>query len=110
MSDKLIAVGAEWCTFSRRQQQAIEGMAEGTSNVHMVMCQDANRQPITHTVAWKNEVCTGTADTIRGYPTWFKQDTAGAVTQLKEDGNGMHFMESNEICTRLGNAGEECKE
>ena len=112
MSDKLVAVGAEWCGFSKRQQEAINGMAEGTaSNVHMVMCQDANRNPITHEGddAWKNSVCEGTKDAIRGFPTWFKQDEDGNVTQLQDGDRGLHFMQTDDICTRLESAGSPCQ-
>lgn len=107
---KLVAVGAQWCGFSQRQEQAIEGMAEGTaSNVHMVMCQDESRNPITHEEEWKNSVCNGTKDAIRGFPTWFKQDEDGNVTQLQDGDRGLHFMQTDDICDRLKSAGEECK-
>lgn len=109
MSDKLVAVGAEWCGYSNQQNDAINGMADGSANnVHMVMCQDKNRQPIIHDDAWKNEVCTQSEYHIRGFPTWFKQDGAGAVAPIQHGGNGLHFMPTDDICTRLGEAEEPC--
>lgn len=109
MSNKLVAVGAQWCGYSRKQEEAINGMADGSANnVHMVMCQDAQRQPITHDEQWKNEVCTQSKDQIQGFPTWFKQDDAGAVAPIQHSGNGLHFMPTDDICTRLGEAEEPC--
>ena len=117
MSSKLIAVGAEWCGFSSKQQAAIaelkDDKTQASDNVHMVMCQDSSHQPMPlyeGDETWKNTVCAEAGKTIRGYPTWFKLDDAGVVTQIQKNGDqSLHFMASDAICSGLEAAGEKCK-
>lgn len=97
-----IAVGAEWCSFSTRQKTAITDLKK--DNVKMVMCQDSNQNPIPHgDDAEKKAVCEAAKD-LRGYPTWFKKDSAGSITALKDGTKSLHFMAEDDICKRIDTA------
>ena len=109
----VFAVGAEWCRYSSKQDEEITKIKDGSAtNVHMVMCQDGNKDLIKHVGDddWKNEVCRKTKTQIQGFPTWFKQDaTTSAVSALSFNGQGLHYLKSQDICTRLAASGESCE-
>ena len=111
MAEKhFIAIGAEWCGYSKKQEDVVNDVADKTQNVHMLMCQGADD---TLKEEWQKKACAQALESISGFPTWFEKegpiDGDGAVTPIEHKvsdtkSHGLHYLDSAQICSELDGA------
>jgi len=103
-----IAIGAEWCGYSKKQEAVVDALAGTSDNIHMLMCQGKDE---SLTEQWQKDACEQALGKVSGFPTWFEKegpiDGDGEVTPIEKEVTevkGLHFMPATQLCNALDGA------
>ena len=104
-----IAIGADWCGYSKKQEEVVNALGDKSENVHMLMCQGKDE---SLDAPWKKKACEQAMGQISGFPTWFKKEGAledesapvVPITKQVTQQQGLHFMQETQLCDALPGA------
>ena len=101
MSSKYYAIGAEWCGYSKKQQQTLDAMNKPEA---MLMCQNKEGNMSSDLTAEQKQICEAAMPNVRGFPTWVEQKADGSVAPVEKEQTikqGVHFVDQDRACEAL---------
>ena len=98
-----IAIGAQWCGYSRKQQETLDNLftTDDDSSVRMIMCEGDDSLS-----ADDQKICEAAKPMIRGFPTWFEKTGEGDDLEVqpmtRQVEAPMHYSTLNDLCANTG--------